>query len=480
MSPGGTLSNPLRVKHGEPLPENASLFQRFPFALPNIISALIFTFGISVGFLFLHESLATKRDRRDYGLVLGSQLKQFAKSSTTSIKRTLLRRGDDSSSEHEPLLKADPVSNGSTDEENGAGSNSKAPPLPPPSLREVLHYQSLLNLLVYFLLAVHNISFESLIPVFMHHPTQDHSAANPDFQPPFKFGGGFGLDSARIGLLATLYGFSCMLVQFLIFPPMARNYGVLRCLRVCAIGMPIMYLLVPFTALLPNKTSQQVGLFIIWMIKGLFSTFAFPCSTIMLTNSASSLRLLGTLNGLATSVGAIGRACGPAITGYIFTIGVERGYMIAPWWALAALAALAAIPTFMVVEGEGFGGDQDEVEMSDDEGDEDEEAEPSKPIATQSDAADHHEEEEGYGSLGPLLSRTNTASSAAISENEGDYLPDNRSTPRGSTSGAASNTGRLTRKRSRRMSTPIGMSIPISRRYSSNLGQSLGSAGSFQ
>lgn len=474
---GGTLSNPMRVQPGEPLPENASLFQRFPYALPNIIAAFIFTFGISVGVLFLHESLATKRDRRDYGLILGDQIEGLAKRTVVRVKQTILRRNGEPSTEHEPLLKSTPELNGSTDEENGTGSNQKTPPLPPPGFREVLHYQSVLNLLVYFLLAIHNISFDSLIPIFMHYPLQDHSAANPDYQPPFKFSGGFGLDSARIGLLSTLYGVSCMLVQFLVFPPIARKYGVLKCLRVCAIGMPITYLMVPFTALLADRTSQQVVLFIIMTVKGVFSTFAFPSSTILLTNSASSLRLLGTLNGIATSVGAIGRACGPAIGGAVFTVGVQKGYVIAPWWLLAAIATVAAIPTFGLVEGDGFGGDEDDVELSDDDDeDEDEEAEQSKPSPSQThgaEAAEHSEEENGYGSLGPLLSRTNTASSAAISDEEGDYLPgDNRRI-------SATSESRLTRKRSRRMSVPIGMGIPISRRYSSNLGQSFGSAGSY-
>ena len=146
------------------------------------------------------------------------------------------------------------------------------PALPPPSFREVLHYQTIINLIVYTLLALHNIAFDQLIPIFMHHPV------NSDFQPPLKFAGGFGLDSGRIGFIFTLYGISGMLVQFLVFPPVARKYGVVKCLRVCDICMPIIYFLVPFAALLPDRSSQEAAIVVLMIVKGccmLLCTFRF-------------------------------------------------------------------------------------------------------------------------------------------------------------------------------------------------------------
>lgn len=170
-------------------------------------------------------------------------------------------------SEREPLLKPQFAPSLGADEETGAQATPK-PALPPPRCSEVLHYQTIINLIVYALLALHNIAFDQLIPIFMHHPVQDHSADNPDFEPPFKFAGGFGLDSGSIGFIFTLYGISGMFVQFLIFPPVARKYGVVRCLRLCAICMPIIYFFVPFTALLPDRTSQQAAIFFLMIIKG--------------------------------------------------------------------------------------------------------------------------------------------------------------------------------------------------------------------
>ena len=74
-----------------------------------------------------------------------------------------------------------------------------------------------------------------------------------------------------------------------------------------------------------------------------------------------SLRSLGTLNGVATSISAVGRAVGPVFEGWMFSLGLENGYVIVPWWTLAAIAVLGMIPVWYLVEMEGFAGD-DEVQ----------------------------------------------------------------------------------------------------------------------
>lgn len=395
------------------------------------------------------ESLETQRNRRDYGRELGRRITYTIKSIVRRAAHYVRRGGD---SEYEPLLNPK-TSRAAGDEETLITKKGPAPP--PPGFREVLNYQSVLNLILYAVLALHNLAYDQLLPIFMHHPSQDHSPANPDYQPPFKFSGGFGLNSGQIGFLFTLYGFIGMVIQFLIFPPIARKYGIVGCLRVISVILPFIYAITPFTALLPDRRSQQIAIFIAMNLKNFCTTFAFPCSTILLTNCASSLRVLGTLNGIATSVGAIGRAAGPAISGGVFTLGVKHGWVVAPFWLLAAIAVVAAIPVFFVVEGEGFGGD-DEVEDSDDEGIE----------AEQDEEADE---------IGEMLSRTTTASSHAIAEEDEE---DDARVLQGPSRRASRVEGQP-RRLSRKVSIPIGMGSGISRRFSSNLGQSMGSAGSF-
>lgn len=172
-----------------------------------------------------------------------------------------------------------------------------------------------------------------------------------------------------------------MAIQLFVFPSVARRYGVLTCLKITTIIFPITTFLIPFTALLPTSASQQVVISLILMVKSCATIFAFPCSAIMLTNSASTLRVLGRLNGVSTSFCAIGRAIGPAIGGWTFTLGVDIGYVILPWWTLTAIALIGIIPVSQLVEMEGFASDKRASDSQTDEpGQLD--SNPGNPIAT--------------------------------------------------------------------------------------------------
>lgn len=154
-----------------------------------------------------------------------------------------------------------------------------------------------------------------------------------------------------------------MVIQFYCFPPIAKRYGVLACFKVSAIAMPIIFFLTPFTALVPE--SLRISAVLLIMLAKLGATvFGIPCCTILLTNSAASMTVLGTLNGVGTSVSALGRAAGPALIGAAFSWGVKKGFVLIPWWLLGALGLFAVVPSFWIVEQEGpyRGGDDEENE----------------------------------------------------------------------------------------------------------------------
>jgi hypothetical protein len=295
---------------------------------------------------------------------------------------------------------------------------------------------------------------------------------DPKVNLPFKFAGGFGIGSQRIGVIFTIFAVFSVFWQFVLFPPTARYLGVLRCLRIAFLIFPFVYFITPFVSLIPDPTTQQAALIGLLLIRGIAGTFAFPTSTIMLTNSASSLRVLGTVNGVATSVSAVGRALGPAVGGGLFSFGVKRGYILVPFWTLSAVAALACIPTFWLVEGQGFGDDP--------ESDED----ISKPSVThdeeqgtnvQSNVIDHEaaaaQSESDFGEPANLLTLTSTRSSAAMLSDDG--IDDDEGRWRQGSNGlttARSHSQQGVRRVVRRQSSvPIGMGIGF-RRYSSNLG----------
>ena len=151
------------------------------------------------------------------------------------------------------------------------------------------------------------------------------------------------------------------------------------------------------------------------------------------------------------------------------------------------IAAVSAIPVFWLVEGEGFGGDDGHVEDEEDEmaevEDDIDDAQPyseTRPMSLPTrEEIEEYEEEEGYGGLAPL-SRITTASSAAIysqydSSAESSRHPTPSASRRASTWSTA---GPRRRSIVRRSSMPFGTGEQgVSRRFSTNLGASLGSAG---
>ncbi len=51
-----------------------SIWDRFPYLLPNLFSAICVTFGVIVGLLFLEETHTEKKRQRDRGVELGKYL----------------------------------------------------------------------------------------------------------------------------------------------------------------------------------------------------------------------------------------------------------------------------------------------------------------------------------------------------------------------------------------------------------------------
>lgn len=97
----------------------------------------------------------------------------------------------------------------------------------------------------------------------------------------------------------------------------------------------------------------MIALMGVMFIKAAGIIIAFPSVTILLTNSCTSLRVLGTLNGYATTFSGLGRALGPASTGALFTWGADHGYVVTAWFFLMFIAILGTIPAYLVEEGEG-------------------------------------------------------------------------------------------------------------------------------
>lgn len=149
---GGALSNPLRLDPRKP--SGNGLLERFPYCLPNLVAAVFFAIGIVVGWLFLQETLETKKNHQDLGLRTGARL-------IASVRKLLAvgNKGDPLEPEREPLLGQQKAVNGTSATADATVTVTKAEK---PRIRDVLTYQTTLNLVVYTLLALYSIAYDQV------------------------------------------------------------------------------------------------------------------------------------------------------------------------------------------------------------------------------------------------------------------------------------------------------------------------------
>ncbi|KAK4465593.1 major facilitator superfamily domain-containing protein [Cladorrhinum samala] len=322
---------------------NVEFLKRYPFALPNLMACCVFFVSFMTGLLFLQETLESKRHRRDWGLVLGEKLtRPFRRGTKGSHNQRQRRRSFVDAEASAPLL-AEAQSSSVSTTSSSAHAASK-----PVTMRDIFAPQTTINLICYTFLALHSVAYDQILPVFLNYPRVVPDETNT--QLPFKFTGGFGLSSDKIGTVYTIYGIACGVIQFLMFPWLCARFGVLNLYRFATVIFPILYFVLPYTTLIQDTHLRYTVFLIIMLFKGFVVIVAFPCTTILLTNSASSLRILGTLNGVATTFSGIGRALGPAAAGAVFSWGVQRGYVIAAWWFLGIIALIGTIPPWFIVE----------------------------------------------------------------------------------------------------------------------------------
>ncbi|EPS35251.1 hypothetical protein H072_11611 [Dactylellina haptotyla CBS 200.50] len=376
---GGFLSEPAK-KYPILFPKD-SFFDHHPFALPNLFTAAILFSAFVFGALFLDETLVGQRHRYDPGREVGKKIESCLSSFFSCLRSSEDEDGKDDthkssairSADEETTLLSPPPNTYSTMPPPSTQPKTHQPSTPhhthpntPLPWNQVLTRQSVYNILVYFLIAIHVVSYDSILPVFLS--SSPPNSENP-IHLPHHIPGGFGLNTSQIGLIYSVHAIITMLLQFYMYPPIARSYGSVKLLVWSACMFPLVYLLTPYTLAIPSARWTYAVWTVIVLIKSITGVFAFTSSTILITNTASSIRVLGTLNGFATSVAAMGRTVGPSTFGWLFSIGQKGDVTIIPWVGLTVVSALMWIWLPKLVEGKGLEGE--ESSESDSEEDED-------------------------------------------------------------------------------------------------------------
>ncbi|RUS19352.1 major facilitator superfamily domain-containing protein [Endogone sp. FLAS-F59071] len=291
--------------------------EEYPYFLPCFVAAVISAIGLLFGFMFLEETMEGKR-------------------------RQPLEDDDDAFSRR-PLLSdtATPTSpNGNTEYHTFPASStssttptsSRAPspsptltidiPIPTPAnptLRSVLTPSVMTTVLVYMLVCLQTIMYEELYTLW--------TSTLPDE-------GGLGFTPHDIGISLSIAGVMTLIMQLLLWPRLQRRFGTLPVFR-CALAAYIpLYFVEGFLRNLVSASNPRliwVGLLTCLAIESLCNVTVYTSSMILVSNSASSLNTLGTINGFSQCMASGMRAIGPATCGVLYSWAL--GEEALPWIA---------------------------------------------------------------------------------------------------------------------------------------------------
>ncbi|KAK1146963.1 hypothetical protein N8T08_002290 [Aspergillus melleus] len=346
---GGALAQP--CDNYPWLFQRGTIFDSFPFLLPNVVCVVILVFGVVVGLLFLEETHPEKKYRRDPGLELGHWLvgksgSHVQLSEDTDVKTDSTGKDyfdlpppEYRSTESSPRLGPVKESGSLSDDDDIEGQKKETP--------KAFTKQVIFNIVAYGILAYHSVSFDQLMPVFLSTPKSDEEVVLP-----FKFTGGLGMATKTIGFMLAVQGVYSMIAQLWLFPFVVRHFGTLRTFRFVLLVWPPLYLLVPYLILLPEAL-QTTAVYVALICKITFHVIAFPATAILLANAAPSSKVLGSINGAAASTASLSRAFGPTVTGLLHSKGLESGFSVIAWWACGLVCIIGAIESFWMEESEG-------------------------------------------------------------------------------------------------------------------------------
>ncbi|KAK4154181.1 MFS general substrate transporter [Chaetomidium leptoderma] len=387
---GGILSDPAG-SHPE-LFGNITFFKRFPYAAPNLVSALFLFFALLGVWLCLEEASTTKTtptldarlEKHDRGLELGRKLRAWLPGGHPRAAYVLLGSQDAGVDfdEGHPTV---------TTPSRQSSLPDASPTLKHPRrrytqrlpFRRIFTPNVISTLAASFLLAFHLGTFNSLWFIFLSTPVYDPTKGpeSPDAlgrRLPFIFTGGLGLRPPEVGMAMAILGVIGIGLQLGVYPWLSARLGTVRSWRLFLLFFPLTYFLVPYLSLVPSTSPPPLpkdGIVVWAAIAGVLffqvvgRTFALPAQTILVNNCTPHPSVLGTVHGVGQSVSSFARSVGPVLCGFLYGMGLARGVVGAVFWGLGGVAACNVLASLFVREADGHDiwleGDEEGEEVCD-------------------------------------------------------------------------------------------------------------------
>ncbi|KAK0392948.1 hypothetical protein NLU13_2442 [Sarocladium strictum] len=338
----------------------------YPYLGPNILSASLLAASVIVVGIWFEETLEDPDPSHwtpAWIQRLNSRLFGASDSDKSIASRRWSSRWPQSgSSANRPLLASATSSPSQSDDEDAAGDDAPSKSGSPDGTpwNELLNRTTLILLGTYLVFQLSNISYNSLYPIF--------AAASPPT--------GRGLNPSKIGVSLSLAGVATILFQAFLYQPLKSRIGNLGTYRLSLLGFAISMTLMPWVGYTDDPPLFGIGSGRLWLylelgvvliIKNICAVSGLSSVMLLITNSAPSSASLGTLNGIAQTLSALGRSFGPFASGGLFTLAVNikpKGEAL-PWCLFGGLALMGWLGSIFVrgdgLESDDWAGDEDEA-----------------------------------------------------------------------------------------------------------------------
>ncbi|GAA5892611.1 MFS transporter [Sporobolomyces salmoneus] len=347
---GGYLSHP-----AERFPRffDYPFFVENPYVLPCLVGALFPFLGTLVGFFFLEETLKPssalpiKPDRRS-----AKRHGRFVVATSTTVpappeQRRLLEEVEDPDSGY-----STPAVQGSRDDlraeitaEEMAAEGSG--PVRPPPFKALFTKRVVAALTTYAFLALETVALDALLILFCYSPTRI---------------GGLGFRESDIGTALSLSGLSAVAFQLLLFPPLQKRFGTVKLYQGLMTMYPIVFALFPVMSAVRHDRKAVWIVMVVFLLLKSIGNMSYACNMLVVTDSAPSKRLLGTLNGTAQMCSSLMRSIGPTFASSFFALSVSHNLAggLLVFHFMIVLAVMAAASTLWLHEG-GRASNEEEV-----------------------------------------------------------------------------------------------------------------------
>ncbi|KAF5657456.1 tetracycline resistance (probable transport) [Fusarium heterosporum] len=341
--------------------------KEYPYLAPNVLSAGLLAISVVVVGIWFEETLDKTEVNFETPAWVNKILSWFPSNKPPPRRPSWASRWPRSQSHTQPLLSSgravESDSENDQDEDDDDADTKLDPAL---SVWKDLSRTTILVLVSYLVFQLSNISFNSLYPIF---------AATP---PP----AGRDMLPSKIGISLSVAGLASCIFQAFLFQQLKAKLGNLGTYQISLLGLGISMLFMPWVGYADDKPLFGVGTGKIWLyielgvvliLKNLCAVGGLSSVMLLITNSASSHSSLGTLNGMAQTLSALGRSFGPFVSGGLFSLSINirpKGEALA-WSVFGGLAILGWVLS-LFIRRDGLESDDWE---GDDENDDDEETE---------------------------------------------------------------------------------------------------------